>query len=102
MERGAQPGNANATKGKPWREAIDRALARAAEQDDFRSLNRLADKLLEKAGEGDLGALKELGDRLDGRPAQSVTLGGDAENPVRLEQIVRKIVDPHDRDAPGV
>ncbi len=35
-------------------------------------------KLIERAHEGDITAMKEIGDRLDGRPAQSVELGGKA------------------------
>lgn len=73
---GAPVGNSNATKAKPWADAIRRALARA-EEDSPRSLNKLAEALLTAASDGDLAALKELGDRLDGKPAQSI--GGDPE-----------------------
>jgi hypothetical protein len=67
---------------KPWRDAINRAVARAQHDDDYRSLNKLAEKLLEKASEGDMAALKELGDRLDGRPAQ--TIEGNPEAPLSV------------------
>lgn len=77
---GAQPGNNNATKNRPWAEAIRRAMARAEADGNYKSLNALADRLLEKAAEGDMAALKELGDRLDGRPAQAIV--GDAEQPI--------------------
>lgn len=78
-----QSGNpAGSQASKPWREAINRAIARAQNDDDYRSLNKLADKLLEKAAEGDMGALKELGDRLDGRPAQAIT--GADDGPIAL------------------
>jgi len=51
---------------------------------DEAALDELAGKLLDKAGEGDMTALKELGDRLDGKPAQ--TIGGDPDQPpVKLE-----------------
>ena len=62
-------GNDNAKRTKPWRDAIDRALA----QDDGKRLRSIAERLLDKAAEGDMTAIKELGDRLDGRPAQSIT-----------------------------
>ena len=81
---GAPIGNNNAVKQKPWADAIRRALARAELDESPRSLNSLAEKLLEKALDGDLAALKELGDRLDGKPAQSI--GGDPEAPpVKME-----------------
>lgn len=72
-------GNQNAAKDKDWISAIRRALARAEnEPDGHRTINHIADKLLEKAAEGDLTAIALLGDRLDGRPQQSsdVTLRG--------------------------
>ena len=34
-------------------------------------LRRIAEKLTEQAQEGDLAAIRELGDRLDGKPARS-------------------------------
>lgn len=41
-----------------------------------KKLAMLARKLVEKALGGDIAALKEIGDRLDGKPAQAVELGG--------------------------
>ena len=35
-------------------------------------LRRIAEKLTEKAEEGDLAAIRELADRLDGKPAQVI------------------------------
>jgi hypothetical protein len=35
-------------------------------------LRRIAEKLTEKAQEGDLAAIRELADRLDGKPAQVI------------------------------
>lgn len=60
-----------ATKGKLWRDAIRRAV-----QGDSKKLDKLARVLVQKAEEGDMMALKEIGDRLDGKPAQAIT-GGD-------------------------
>ena len=71
---GAPVGNQNASNVKVWSDAIRRAMARA-EHDPVvghRTLNALADRLLEKAAEGDMAALKELGDRLEGKPAQTI------------------------------
>lgn len=68
----APVGNNNAGKNKPWQEAIRRALARAEDEGNYRSLNALADKLLDKASEGDMSAIRELGDRLDGKAQQDI------------------------------
>lgn len=70
----ANPTGKNGREQKPWADAIKRALARA-ENDPVaghRTINKLAEQLLSKAAEGDMPALKELGDRLDGKPIQSI------------------------------
>lgn len=79
---GGQPGNNNAGKGKVWSAAINRALEMRSRRDGIEALDALAEKLLAKCDEGDMTALKEIGDRLEGKPAQSLTLGGDSQNPV--------------------
>ena len=70
-------GNQNAAKGKKWSLAIDRALAARSRATATEALDVLAEKLLTKCDEGDMAALKELGDRLEGKPAQAVTLGNE-------------------------
>lgn len=73
---GAPKGNSNATKGKPWRDAIDRALAKREKSriDGKLALDELAEKLLTLCDEGDLAALKEMADRIEGKAAQSMDL----------------------------
>lgn len=81
----AAPKNPKAYKGeKIWREAINRAVCRVFKDKDgrTRTLDKLADALVRSAMEGDVSALKELGDRLDGKPTQMV--GGDKDNPIEL------------------
>ena len=82
---GAPEGNQNAAKSKPWRDAINRALARYGEGSTDGGLNKLADKLIKKCEESDLQALKELGDRIEGKPPQSVELGEDPEKPFKTD-----------------
>lgn len=66
---GAPKGNNNSNKdNRLWRNTIQRAI----KQGDPDRLRRIAEKLLDKAEEGDLGALKELGDRIDGKTTQQV------------------------------
>lgn len=77
---GGQPGNQNAVRAKKWREAIMRALARKSGTVD-QGLDTAADKLVTLAiDEGDKWALEEIGDRVDGKPAQSI-IGGDEDDP---------------------
>jgi hypothetical protein len=91
---GAPDGNTNSSKNnRLWAETIRRAVV----QSDAERLRRIAEALLTKAEEGDLGAIKELGDRLDGKSAQAVMLSGDSENPLQLIQ--RVIVNANDTNA---
>lgn len=90
--RGAPLGNNNNKKNKPWADAIRRAIARREQTGDGADLNRLAESLLDKAAEGDMAALKELGDRLDGKAAQSLTVGGDEDKPL-VHRVERVIID---------
>jgi hypothetical protein len=85
-------GNQNARKGKLWNAAILRALEKRSRADRIEALDALAEKLLQGCDEGDITALKELGDRLDGKPAQMIQ--GDPDNPLNLiARIERKVVD---------
>lgn len=73
-KRGAQPGNTNASnKNRPFADAIRRALA----DQDGKKLRQIAEKLIARALEGDTSALKEIADRLDGKPKQDIDVGGD-------------------------
>jgi len=77
---GAPAGNQNGAKGTRWRDAINRALENRSRAAQAEAIDALAEKLLTLCDEGDLGALKELGDRLDGKPKQSVDVGTDDPN----------------------
>lgn len=67
-------------------------LRRAVVQADGERLRRIAEKLLDQAEEGNIQAIKELGDRLDGKAAQAIV--GPDGGPVQFTEILRKIVDP--------
>jgi hypothetical protein len=64
--RGAPIGNQNAAKSKIWSDALRKAVI----QGDH--LSKLADALILKALEGDISAIRELGDRLEGKVTQSI------------------------------
>ena len=55
-------GNNNAAKAKVWQAAISRALEARTRREGVEALDLLAEKLLQKAEEGEISALKELGD----------------------------------------
>ena len=86
MAVGAPKGNKNATKGRPWRDAIDRALVirERSRIDGKAALDALAEQLLLKCDDGDISALKELGDRIEGKSAQALTISGDEDNPLKI------------------
>jgi hypothetical protein len=78
----APVGNQFARKAKIWEQAIKRALARASGESVDKGLDKLADQLVAKAAEGDTWALREVGDRLDGKPAQATELSGPDGGPI--------------------
>ena len=63
---GAPIGNKNATKNKIWSDAVRKAIVQGE------NINLLAAALVEKALAGDISALKEIGDRLEGKPTQQI------------------------------
>ncbi len=79
---GAPKGNHNAAKGRLWRSAIERALAQRSKGDMVKSLDKLAEKLLLNCDDGDISALRELGDRLDGKAAQALQVEGNLSHTV--------------------
>ena len=74
------------------------AVRKAIAADDGHKLRMAADKLLQLASEGEAWAVKELADRLDGKPAQAVSITGTPdEPPVALKatvEFVRASADP--------
>ena len=70
----APKGNRFGAHDKPW----TRALQRHAQQNPD-LLRILAVKTFDKAMEGDMAALKEVTERLDGKAAQSIELSGSLE-----------------------
>ena len=73
----AAPGNQYAAKARRWTEAIDRAIAKRSRVSGLEALDELAEKLLTKVDEGDTSAIKELGDRLEGKVPQAIVGPGD-------------------------
>lgn len=95
---GAPLGNQNAVKAKRWQQAIDRALEKRSKAAGIEELDRLAEEFLDTVGamgqgtKPSIAGFAELGDRLDGKSAQSLTVGGDPDNPLvtRIERVIVK------------
>jgi uncharacterized membrane protein len=95
----AKPNNPNSVgrkSDKEWRDAIRKAVheQRTVDVDGKpakrKALFLLARKTVDEALDGNMVAVREIGDRLDGRPAQAV----DVAVAVSVERIERLIVDP--------
>ena len=73
-KRGGQEGNNNALKNKPWRDALAWAVDNhpKSKVEKAQILRDIALNLLDQALKGDQSAIKEIGDRLDGKPTQAI------------------------------
>jgi hypothetical protein len=66
-------GNTHSSKNnRLWAETLRRAVI----QSDAERLRMIAEALLDKAASGDVSAIKELGDRLDGKAVATTELTG--------------------------
>lgn len=88
---GAPIGNKNAQKGRAWNDALRKAIA----QDEGRRLRASIEQLLTLASNGEPWAIKELADRLDGRPTKMNAL--EASDEVALKTIRIEFVSPAGR-----
>ena len=92
VQKGAQPGNSNASKGKAWRDALHKALTRY-ETDDVKkgeALEKIAYTVIEAALGGSKDAWQEIGNRLDGKPHASIEHSGQLA--VTYDEIVTRIM----------
>ena len=67
----------------------------AAAGEDHKALRRVARALLKAAETGKVDAIREVGDRLDGRVPQAV-VGDDGSEPITLRTIVTGVIRPGD------
>ena len=82
---GNQNGKGNA-KTKIWTDAIRKAVLSRA--DGKKRILKLAHALLDKAESGDVSALKEFGDRIEGKSVQPTEISGS----IQIEKIERVVV----------
>lgn len=84
---GAPLGNKNNTKNQYWSDALRKHIAQNPTE-----LAEAAQALFNKAKDGDVAAIREIGDRLEGKPAQMII--GDSDNPLTLiNRIERVLID---------
>mgnify|MGYP001576148539 CR=1 FL=1 len=83
---GAPKGNKNSSADKRvW----GKVVRKLAVQEDYKRIHNVAEALFRKAEDGDISAIKELGDRIDGKAEQ--TISGDSDAPINI--IVRTGID---------
>jgi len=58
-------------------------------------LRTIAEKLVTAAEAGESWAIKEVADRIDGKPMQAVEHSGDPDGAPIMHEIVQRIIDTH-------
>ena len=74
---------------KVYREALRLELADMSEGADLKKLRQIARAHIEKAAAGDMQAIKELADRLDGRPEPMLEHSGPDSEPITKVHVYR-------------
>lgn len=88
-------------KEKSFANMLNIAIKEAVEGTDKTKLRAVADALLDKAIAGDVQAIKEVADRLDGKVPQAV-IGDEGEDAIQVvHRIERVIVRPNASDPNG-
>jgi hypothetical protein len=86
----------NKNKDKPWTDALRLAVNETGPNKE-KKLRALARACVDAAIAGDVQAMREIGDRLDGKPQQSVDIQHDAS-----ETFVRLLEAISSSDAPAL
>ncbi len=82
MAGGAPKGNKNAAKAKIWSDAIRKYAIQNG------TLDKAAETLCNLAVAGDMAALKELGDRMEGKSVQSIANDDEGGFIIKVENLV--------------
>ncbi len=82
---------------KAWRDALRVAVLRAPNEvvEPKTNLEVLVQQLITNAKSGDTTALKEVADRLDGKPAQALVGGDEDDAPIAVQFIELRAVRPN-------
>ena len=76
--------------GKSFAAMLRVAITEAGNKEGETKLRDIADKLVELAIAGEMPAIKEVADRLDGKPAQAII--GDADNPFEMIHKIERVI----------
>lgn len=88
----APEGNDNASRGKEFRAALQRALAKRSNGAGWRqALDKIADKLCGEAENGVQWATQEIANRLDGKPVEHLEVKRGVES-IGDEELAAAIV----------
>lgn len=77
-------------KEKSFANMLNIAINEAGEKGGTK-LREVADALVAKAITGDVAAIKEIADRLDGKVPQGVIGGDEGDNPIVQEIVIRGV-----------
>jgi len=77
---GAPVGNNNNKRGKLFYDSLRVALV----QEDRKTLRKITDTLVKAAMDGEPWAVKEVMDRIDGKPVNTTELSGTDNTPLKL------------------
>lgn len=94
-----EKGNQEAKKGKKayaFRSALNVAVKEA--HGDGNKLRGIAERLVEAALDGDIQAIKEVADRLDGKPKQQSEISGPDGGAIPIGEVVFKVHDPSTKE----
>ena len=103
-----QSGNPlGARKAKLWRETLMLTINRIEDGEPLpigrTPLQRIIAKQVSMAIEGDGASIRDIADRLDGKPAQAIVGGDDDDNPVviinRIERVLIDNANHRDRES---
>lgn len=80
--------NSGRKQEKPFRDALKLEIAEAGENP--KALRRIAAKLVAMAESGDMAAIKEFADRIDGKVPQAIS--SDEENPLEVIHRIERVI----------
>lgn len=85
--KGAPIGNSYARKGKDWFDALRKEVVQR------KALPDIAKKVVDAALAGELWAIQEIGNRLDGKPAQAMEISGPDGNAIEVKDATADALD---------
>lgn len=85
-------------KEKSFANMLNIAIKEAVEGTDKTKLRAVADALVDKAMSGDVQAIKEVADRIDGKVPQGVIGGDEGDSPINVVTKILLVAPGHDNN----